>query len=107
MNTSLSSQKNEVVRPTFAHHCRASCRRLLAQIEKTKNSILAEFRGTLGAHEQLLGLALNEAESLAWQTAFPHLVFPMLATEKAEAVAAWHARQQSMRQTGSLSARDA
>ena len=107
MNTSLSSQKNEAVRPTFAHHCRASCRRLLSQIEKTKNSILAEFRGTLGAHEQLLGLALNEAESLAWQTAFPHLVFPMLATEKAEAVAAWHARQQSMRQTGSLSARDA
>jgi hypothetical protein len=87
--------------PTFKHVCLASCRKLLAQIEKTKNAIVAEFRETLGDHEQMLRLALNEAEALAWQTSFPHLIFPTLALEKAQAVAAWHTRQRSIQRTGS------
>jgi len=33
--------------------------------------------------------ALNEAEAAAWQTMFPHLVFPALATEKVQAAIAW------------------
>jgi len=46
---------------------------------------------------KLLHLALNEAEALAWQTEYPHLVFPTLALEKAQAVANWLTRQRSMR----------
>lgn len=76
--------------------CRASCQKLLAQIEKTKESILAEFRQSLAANEQLLRLALNEAEALAWLTAYPQLVFPTLALEKAQAVADWDAHQRSI-----------
>jgi hypothetical protein len=83
---------------TLTSLCRASCRGLLAQIRKTKDTILDEFREKLGADRQLLRLALNEAEALAWQTGYPHLVFPTLATEKAQAVATWHARQESIRQ---------
>jgi hypothetical protein len=74
----------------------ASCRTLLSQIEKTKDALLTEFRGTLAAHEHLLRLALNEAEALAWQSGVPQLVFPTLAREKVQALAAWHARQQSL-----------
>ena len=89
---------------TFADVCAASCQKLIAQIKNARDTVLAEFRGTLGASERLLQLALNEAEALAWETEFPHLVFPVLATEKAEALAAWEARQRSIRRTGSARA---
>ena len=65
-----------------------SCRKLVAQIAQTKQAVLNEFRQTFQTNEHLLRLALNEAEAAAWQTGVPHLVFPMLATEKAQAVAA-------------------
>ena len=101
MKTTEQTKKNMTANWTFAKVCLASCQKLVAQIEKVKDAILAEFRETRGAREQLLRLALNEAEALAWQTEFPHLVFPMLATEKAQAIAAWDARQQSIHGTRS------
>ena len=91
--------KEWAANPASRNVCLGSCRKLLAQIEKTKNAIFAEFREAFEAHEHLLHLALNEAEALAWQTDYPHFVFPTLAAEKAQAVAAWHARQQSMLRT--------
>lgn len=80
----------------FARACSDSSRRLLAQIENTKNAIFAEFLAAREAGDQLLRLALNEAEAVAWQTDFPHLVFPALAREKAEAAIAWQRRQDSI-----------
>ncbi len=91
-------------RRTFSNVCRASCQTLIAQIERTKQAILTEFRESLQAPEHLLRLALNEAEALAWQTAYPHLVFPALATEKAEALGAWLARQRSNQTRGAAGA---
>ena len=88
---------NEAANPSPESFCLSSCRALLAQIERTRSAILAEYRELLEAHQRLLHLALNEAEALAWQTDYPHFVFPVLAAEKAQAVATWHARQQSMR----------
>ena|SRR5205085_4079053 len=79
-----------------ARICLASCRKLMVAFEKTKRAIVAEFRETLVGHQQLIRLALNEAEALAWQTEFPHLVFPSLATEKLQALANWDARQRSI-----------
>lgn len=93
--------KENAENPASRNVCFASCRKLLVQIEKTRDAILAEFRELREAHERLLHLALNEAEALAWQTDYPYLVFPTLATEKAQAVAAWHVRQQSMQRTNS------
>jgi len=101
MKTTEQTEKNITASPSFAKACLASCQKLIAQIEKAKDTILAEFRETRETHEQLLRLALNEAEALAWQTEFPQLVFPTLAMEKAQAVAAWGARQQSIRETHS------
>jgi len=82
---------------TIANRCVQSCKKLLAGIEQTKNRIASDFQEALESQEKLFQLALNEAEALAWQTAYPHLVFPTLAMEKVQSVAAWHERQQSLR----------
>ena len=89
---------------TFAEQCLSSCRKLLAQLQRAKDAIAAEFRGLLGTHQELLHLALNEAEALAWETGYPHLVFPALAEEKAQALASWHARQISLQRSFSRQA---
>ena len=83
---------------TFGVRCVASCRKLLAQIKDVREQVAAEFRGRLDEHKHVLDLALNEAEALAWESGFPQLFFPTLATEKASAVTGWHLRQQSLRQ---------
>jgi hypothetical protein len=62
-------------------------------IVKVKNQIFAEFKSVLSANEQLLRLALIEADALARQTDFPQLLFPLLATEKAQNAARWQFRQ--------------
>jgi hypothetical protein len=66
-------------------------------IQHAKEALLFEHVNGAGEHGRLLRLALNEAEGLAWQTEFPHLVFPELAREKARAAVAWHQRQRSLR----------
>jgi hypothetical protein len=81
---------------SFTARCVASCRKLLAHIQKAKAVIEAEFRDAFGVPEPMLHLALNEAEALAWQTEYPYLVFPALAMEKAQAVAKWQVRQRAI-----------
>jgi hypothetical protein len=87
---------------TITNRCVQSCRQLLAGIEQARNRIANEFHETLEANGQLVQLALNEAEALAWQTDFPHLMFPSLAMEKIQGVAAWHARQRSLQRHYSI-----
>jgi len=93
MNT---NNKNEILatEPTITDRCMQSCRKLLAGIEQTKKRIAAEFREIVESNQKSFQMALNEAEALAWQTDYPQLVFPALAVEKVQAVAAWRARQQ-------------
>jgi hypothetical protein len=88
-------------RRSFVQTCLGSCRKVLAQINKTKEAIADEFRGRLD--ERLLHLALNEAEALAWQTGYPGLLFPALATEKAQGVAQWNQHQKAVRKTMAMS----
>jgi hypothetical protein len=98
MKTNLT-EINESTRRDFATVCLDSCRKLLDRIEKVKQAILDEFHDTVSAHNQMLRLAVNEAEALAWETDYPHLVFPALAHEKAEQVTSWEARQQKIRRS--------
>ncbi len=56
---------------------------------RAKKSLLLHYSGKVESDERLLKLALREAEALAWQTEYPHLVFPLLAAEKAHAAFAW------------------
>jgi hypothetical protein len=101
MNTYDQVKENAATHRTFTTVCFACCQKLTARIEKTRDAIMNEFRETLDANEHLLRLALNEAEALAWETEFPHLLFPTLAVEKAQALVAWSARQQSIKQNSS------
>ena len=68
-------------------------------LSQAKATLLHEYSGKVESNGRLLQLALQEAEALAWQTGFPHLVFPVLATEKAQAAVRWHQRQSEMNQT--------
>ena len=70
------------------------CEQVTARLEAAKNQVSAEFSERLAGHESVLRLALNEAEALAWETNYPHLVFTTLAMEKAQAAATWENRQQ-------------
>ena len=99
MNTKIEEVEVRISDPqmNFGGRCIDSCRKLLAQIENVKEQVVAEFRDRVEEHQHLLDLAVNEAEALAWQTEFPQLFFPTLATEKARAVTGWHLRQQSLR----------
>ncbi|HTQ49075.1 MAG TPA: hypothetical protein VMJ12_00085 [Candidatus Acidoferrales bacterium] len=84
---------------TLKRACLAACGKVLGRIAGAKQMIFNESRGALREQERLLRLALNEAEAVAWQTGYPELVFPALATEKVQAVAAWDAKLQKLRRT--------
>jgi hypothetical protein len=71
---------------------------LAARIERVKSSIVAEFRDAFKTRRHLLENVLHEADALAWQTEYPHLVFPALALEKVQAAIDWIAQSQSVRQ---------
>ena len=81
----------------FGRRCRASCRKALARVAQAREMIFTESAPALPAQKRLLRLALNEAEAVARQTPYPHLVFPALATEKVQEVVKWNRRQQSLR----------
>jgi hypothetical protein len=66
-------------------------------IARAKEAVLRDFAHLAEEHARVLRLALNEAEALAWQTNFPHLFFPALAAEKAQAAVKWHQRQRAVR----------
>ena len=68
-------------------------------VAAVRTLIEEEFPSLRNLQPHVLELALNEAAALAWQTGFPCLFFPLLAMEKASAVAAWHLRQQFIRRT--------
>ena len=81
-----------------------SCREFLRQMEEVRRSLWRDFGSALEAQRHLLHLALNEAEALAWLTPFPHLLFPVLAEEKATALKHWAARQRTVQRVRALSA---
>ena len=80
----------------LARDCVGACKRVLSQINQVRRTISREFVESFQVPEHMLRLALNEAEAVAWQSGFPHLVFADLASEKAQAVVAWQKRQQAI-----------
>jgi len=79
--------------PRTSLNCREHIR---SEVTRVKQSALDEFSAEAGEHVGLLRLALTEAEALAWQTEYPHLVFPVLAAEKARATVRWQKRQRAV-----------
>lgn len=99
-----SNESNKGIGSRLGTLCLTSCQKLVAQIRNAKEAILAESRELLDAPDRMLRLALNEAEAMAWQTGYPHLLFPALATEKVRGVADWMQRQMSLQRNHSISA---
>jgi hypothetical protein len=95
MNT---TNKNTTAKNTFTQLCAQCYNRFVAEVTEVRDRIATEFRENLDSHGNLFRLALNEAEFLASQTEYPHLVFPALAMEKVQAVNDWRARQSAIRQ---------
>jgi|ERR1041385_7898441 hypothetical protein len=84
---------NPSSKKSVTEFCRNTCRRIISQLERVKDRLQFEFSTEQKLDPRLVSLALNEAEAEAWRTGFPQLVFPMLAEEKAGAVAQWSSRQ--------------
>lgn len=101
MNTTRSKKENLTADKTLKGACAGLCEKLVQQIGLAKNNIVTEFRGVFETQEQLLQLAIVEADALAWQTDYPHLLFPALATEKIQTAANWRARQKFLLQNTS------
>src|SRR5688572_20057177 len=72
-------------------------RKIATQVEAAKAMIFAESQASSKLNENMLRLALNEAEALAWQTVYPHLLFPTLAIEKVQTMRAWRDHQKQVR----------
>src|SRR5215467_5670528 len=87
MNTSHETRPETKKNPTLKTACLALCNKVITQVQKVKHALLSEYSARMDGQKRVLWHTLNEAEALAWQTGFPHLVFPVLATEKMEALA--------------------
>lgn len=76
--------------------CAPCYQAVLNHISTVRSRIEEAFSRTLHGHERLLQSALAEAEALAFQTAYPHLLFPTLAEEKAAGVQQWAEHQRDV-----------
>ena len=101
MNTTQCNKENLTTDKTLKDTCQELCAKLVQQIGQAKNNLVAEFQDAFATQEQLLHLAIVEADALAWETDYPHLLFPALATEKIERAAHWQTRQQFLLQNHS------
>jgi len=93
MNTEICNKQNLTADKTLKDTCQEWCAKLVQQIGQAKNNLVAEFQEAFATQQQLLQLAIVEADALAWQTDYPHLLFPALAAEKIERAAHWRTRQ--------------
>ena len=71
-------------------------------LARVRTDIEGQFPTLSQQAPRILHLTLNEAEALAWDSGFPHLVFPLLAEEKAQSVEAWVHRQREIRHGGDV-----
>ena len=94
MNPTQSNQKNLTDNKTLKETCLAVGEKIGRQIRQAKENVLAEFKDAFKTREPLLQRAVAEADALARQTDYPHLLFPLLAAEKIQSAANWQTRQQ-------------
>jgi len=76
-----------------------ACRKVTRRFQGLNRRLFREFSHPVRGSDVVLRNALKEAEALAWETPYPHLVLPLLAEEKARAARRWAARQQLIRES--------
>ncbi|HEY1171334.1 MAG TPA: hypothetical protein VGH19_08210 [Verrucomicrobiae bacterium] len=104
MNT--QTHNHEVSQNSVCGHIAAigACQKVLNAIEQARENLKSKFNNLREDHDHMVQLALNEAEALAWETTYPHLLFPTLAEEKVQAVNTWAVRQNAVRHGHRLAA---
>lgn len=90
----IQNYNGETSAPASPRTAAVACAKITRFLDTVKREVFTDFQDALGANEQLLRLAIIEADALARQTGFPHLVFPLLAEEKARNAARWQFHQQ-------------
>jgi hypothetical protein len=70
------------------------------RLDQAKDALARRCLASDATRQRMLNLAVGEAAAVAWQTGFPHLVFPTLADEKIEAVNRWTRKQERIRAQG-------
>jgi hypothetical protein len=68
------------------------CRKLLLALADLKGRLQRRFEQAYPGQSQIIRRALAEAEHLAWQTPFPHLLLPDLAEVRVTELVAAPAR---------------
>lgn len=63
------------------------CRKLIDALAGLKHKLIARYEQILPGSGELIRRAVNEAELVAWETSFPHLVLPDLAEARLAALA--------------------
>ena len=71
-------------------------------IQMAKSGLFSEWHSSFSPTDHPLHSALWEAEALAWQTSFPHLVFPELAREKINKAMSWQKHQGKVQSTSMM-----
>lgn len=82
--------------------CACCYQGMLRRLTAVKARVEREFGLEMAGYELLLKGAINEAEAVAWQTPYPHLVFPVLAEEKAAEARQWAGHQRAIWERTSL-----
>jgi|GEM_PF-1883940 len=84
--------------PDLADHLEAGRSQVATWVSELRSQLLEPLRSEMkfSSCEHRLRLALNEAEAVAWQTPFPHLVLPELVAEKISQLRVWCERQQAL-----------
>lgn len=67
-------------------------------VEMVRREMEREFPVLRQEQRHVFGLALKEAEALAWNTPVPLLVFPLLAYEKLKLLDRWNRRQKRVKE---------
>lgn len=102
MNDNYKIRSNSEADPVFSLRrlqfaCGQCYQSIVRRLAAVRAAIERRFGRSTPGYEHVLRSAINEAEALAWQTPYPHLLFPELAEEKAVAVQEWAAHQREVR----------
>jgi uncharacterized protein (DUF1810 family) len=81
---------------TLQRACTPCYQAIIDQLSAIRSRVERKFSQAVSGYEEVLRSALAEAEALAWQTPYPHLLFPALAEEKAASVQKWAAHQREV-----------
>src|SRR5215469_13192970 len=82
----MNANNKNIIKPDY---WAASSQKLVVGIWRAKQKLVDQFNNVSELPKRLVQVALNEAESLAWETEYPQLVFPALAEEKIAAMSNW------------------